>query len=226
MSESQSEERLSGAAARGRDLMAKPATWLVQDWQWPYATAFAACFLLALLPVVWSEAGVAGMLIYAQLPVYMLHQLEEHAGDRFRLYVNQRLAGGREALGRSATFLINLLGVWALIVAAILLAYYVEPGLGLIAVYLTGVNAVVHLLVALRRREYNPGLATAVALFVPLTIWAALEVNDRYDVSAGTNLALGVSLAAHLAIVAAIGAHLARDAKAGTRAAGASRSRP
>jgi hypothetical protein len=82
--------------------------WLVEDWQWPYAAAFAACFLLALLPIVWSEAGVAGMLIYAQLPFYMLHQLEEHAGDRFRLYVNQRLADGREALGRRATFLVNL----------------------------------------------------------------------------------------------------------------------
>ena len=34
-------------------------SWLVDEWQWPYATAFAACFLLALVPIVWSEAGVA-----------------------------------------------------------------------------------------------------------------------------------------------------------------------
>lgn len=194
---------------RPRDALA----WLIDDWQWPYAAAFAACFLLALVPIVWSEAGVAAMLIYVQLPVYMVHQLEEHRGDRFRIYVNERLAAGRTALGRGATFAINLIGVWVLILASILLAYYVEPGLGLIGVYLTGVNAVVHLAVAAARREYNPGLVTAVALFVPLTIWAAIEINDRYDVSAGTNLlALGVALLGHVLIVAAIAVHLRRAA--------------
>jgi hypothetical protein len=108
--------------------------WLVDEWQWPYAAAFAACFLLCLVPIVWSEGGAAAMLIYVQLPVYMLHQLEEHAGDRFRLYVNERLAGDRAALGRGATFAINLLGVWVLALASILLAYYVDPGLGLIGI--------------------------------------------------------------------------------------------
>jgi hypothetical protein len=34
-------------------------SWLVDEWQWPYATAFAALFLLALVPIVWSEGGVA-----------------------------------------------------------------------------------------------------------------------------------------------------------------------
>jgi hypothetical protein len=190
-------------------------SWLVDRWEWPYAAAFAACFLLALVPVVWSEAGVAAMLIYVQLPIYMLHQLEEHGGDRFRRYVNEILASGREALSRGATFAVNLLGVWVLIIASILLAYYVDPGLGLIGVYLTGVNAVVHLLVAAARREYNPGLLSAAAVFVPLTVWSAIEINDRYDVSAGINLlALGVAILGHLVIVAAIGLHLKRTSGA------------
>ncbi len=186
--------------------------WLVDEWQWPYAATFAACFLLCLVPVVWSEGGVAAMLIFIQLPVYMLHQLEEHAGDRFRLYVNDRLAAGRAALGRGLTFAINLLGVWVLILASILLAYYVDPGLGLIGVYLTGVNAVVHILVALGRREYNPGLITAVAVFVPLTVWSAIEINDRYDVPTGTNLlAVGIAVLGHVAIVTVIGLHLRKS---------------
>ncbi len=107
-----------------------------------------------------------------------------------------------------------MLGVCVLILASILLAYYVDPRLGLIAVYLTGVNALVHLLVAASRREYNPRLITTIALFVPLTIWAAIEINDRYDVSTGINLlAVGVALLGHLAIVAAIAAHLARSSR-------------
>jgi hypothetical protein len=74
------------------------------------------------------------------------------------------------------------------------------------------VNAVVHLLVAAGRREYNPGLLTAATLFVPLTVWSAIEINAPYDVSTGINLlALGVAILGHVAIVAAIGVHLARS---------------
>lgn len=161
--------------------------------------------------MVWSAEGLALALVFAQLPVYMLHQLEEHGQDRFRRYVNERLAGGREALTPVATFAINLLAVWALFLAAFLLAFYVDPALGLIAVYTTAVNALVHLLVAARRREYNPGLATAVAVFAPLSVWAAIEVNSRYEVGAGMQaLALGAAVAGHLAIVAIVAVRLRR----------------
>lgn len=180
--------------------------WLVSDWEWPYAGALAASFLLALLPIVWSAAGAAAALIFVQLPVYMLHQLEEHGDDRFRRFVNARIGEGRELLTPGLTFAINLIFVWVLFVAAFLLAYYVDPGLGLIAVYTTGVNAVVHLLAAAVGRGYNPGLITAAALFVPLTVWAALEVGSAYDIGLAVQmLALGVAIGGHLVVVAAIG---------------------
>jgi hypothetical protein len=162
----------------------------------------AASFLLAFLPIVWSAAGVAGALIYAQLPAYMLHQLEEHRDDRFRGFVSARIGGGRELLSPGLTFGINLFAVWVLFIAAFLLAYYVDPGLGLIAVYTTGLNAVVHLLAAAAGRGYNPGLITAAVLFVPLTVWAGLEVGSSYDVSGAVQLlALGVAIGGHLAII-------------------------
>ena len=175
--------------------------WLVGRWQWPYAAAFAACILLALLPIVWSAAGFAAMLVYIQLPAYLLHQLEEHGDDRFRRDVNGLL--GAEVLSRPATFAINLLCVWVAMLAAFGLAYYVNPALGLIAVYLTGVNAITHVGVAVATRSYNPGLATAVGLFVPLSLAGAIVVNRDHTVSAGAQLlALGVAVGGHLAIVA------------------------
>lgn len=61
--------------------------WLVDEWQWPYAGALVAVFLLALLPLWWDATDTALALVYAALPLYMLHQLEEHAGDRFRLAI-------------------------------------------------------------------------------------------------------------------------------------------
>src|ERR1700752_1749075 len=106
--------------------------WLVTDWQWSYAGTLPASFLLAILPVVWSAArGVAGALIFVQLPVSLLHQLEEHGDDRFRRFVNARIGGGRELLSPGLTFGINLIGGWILFAAAFLLPYYVAPGRGL-----------------------------------------------------------------------------------------------
>lgn len=174
---------------------------MVERWQWPEAAGLTACFLLALLPIVWSDGGLAAMLIYVQLPIYLIHQLEEHHGDRFRLFINGRL--GSEVLTRPATFAINLFGVWVLMLVSFLLAYYVEPALGLIAVYLTGVNALVHLAGTLVTRTYNPGLLTAIVLFLPLSIGAIVEVNRTYEVPGTIQaLAVAIAIASHMAIIA------------------------
>jgi hypothetical protein len=177
--------------------------WLVDRWEWPYAAAFAGVVLLALAPLWWDAYGAALGLVYLQLPVYMLHQLEEHRGDAFRRFVNERIGGGREVLTRPATFVINSAGVWGIDIVAIYLAYEVDLALGLIAIYLTLVNAIVHIAAAGVTRAYNPGLYTAIALFVPVSIWGAVEVSDASGASVGDQLlALAVAVAVHAAIVA------------------------
>ena len=97
--------------------------WLVGQWQWPAAALFAAAFLLAMTPLFADRIGLALTLVYVQLPLYMLHQWEEHAGDRFRLHINRVFGGGREVLTPIATFWINSLGVWG-----IDLAFFICPG--------------------------------------------------------------------------------------------------
>jgi len=71
--------------------------------QWPYAALFCAGFLGVLAPLVFGYAGTPLGLLYLQLPIYMLHQYEEHAGDRFRLWVNNTLGHGRDVLTPIAT---------------------------------------------------------------------------------------------------------------------------
>jgi hypothetical protein len=172
--------------------------WLVREWQWPAAALFAAVALFAVLPVVAVVSGLGLALIVAQLPVYMVHQWEEHSGDRFRRYINRVVGGGREALTPGATFWINSLGVWAVDLAAMYLAVAVAPRAGLVAGYLAVVNALLHIGPALARREYNPGLITAVVLFLPLGGWCVAEAGA------------GAGLAAHLAGAAgALGVHVA-----------------
>ncbi len=172
-------------------------SWLVREWQWPMATLFAAVFLLALLPLVVISAGWPLALVFVQLPLYMLHQWEEHRSDRFRLYANRVIGGGREALTPAATFWINCLGVWAVDLAAIYLAWMFGPAAGLAAAYLAVVNALLHIGPAISRREYNPGLATACLLFVP--------IGGSCIVVSGA----GAGLWPHaIALAAAIGVHL------------------
>ena len=50
------------------------------DWflhNWMYAGFLAGLFLLAVAPVFAAAVGLPLLLVYLQLPVYMLHQLEE-----------------------------------------------------------------------------------------------------------------------------------------------------
>ena len=154
--------------------------WLVGRWQWPAAALFAGLFLLAVAPAVLA-AGPLVLVVYLQLPAYLVHQYEEHAGDRFRLYVNRVIGGGREALTPVATFWINALGVWAVDLVALYLAVFLDPALGLIAAYLPVVNAVGHVGPAAARREYNPGLGTALVLFLPLGGYGTGPAAYRFD---------------------------------------------
>jgi hypothetical protein len=161
------------------------------DWflhNWMYAGFLAGLFLLAVAPVFAAAIGLPLLLVYLQLPVYMLHQLEEHYDDRFRKYVNDLVAGGREALSTPAVVVINVVGVWVVILIVLYLARFVGLGLGLIAIYLTLVNALVHIVQAAVQRRYNPGLATAVVLFLPVGIWGLMVVSDTPGVTATDHL--------------------------------------
>lgn len=177
--------------------------WLVDQWQWPFACLFAAALLLLLTPVWMHAAGIPLALIVLQLPVYMVHEWEEHTGDRFRKYLNQNVAGGREALTPQATFWINALGVWGIDLLAIYLACFVDLSLGLMAFYLPIVNALTHIRVAIARREYNPGLWTSVVLFLPLGGWCLYKVAVQSGATWLDHvLGAAIAVAVHAAIIA------------------------
>jgi hypothetical protein len=176
--------------------------WLVGEWQWPYAALFAAGFLGLLAPLVFRYAGIPLGLVYLQLPIYMLHQYEEHAGDRFRLWVNNMIGHGQDVLTPIATFWINSLLVWLLDLVALYLACFVDLSLGLIAIYLPMLNAFGHIVPSIVKREYNPGLATSIAVFLPVGVCSAFLVSRAAGCDVQDHLlALGVAIAVHGAII-------------------------
>ena len=169
---------------------------------WVYGGFLAAFLLIGILPVCSKEWSLAFLMIYLQLPVYMIHQLEEHDNDRFRLFINEVLAGGREVLSPITVFIINVPGVWGVNLLSILMAFTFGLGYGLIGIYLTLVNALVHIAQALHLKRYNPGLATAICLFVPFGGFALWSVIATRSVSISFHLlGFATALAVHLRIV-------------------------
>ena len=181
--------------------------WLVVDWQWPGAALFAGAFMLVITPLIAGLGGLGLMLVFVQLPLYMAHQWEEHSGDRFRSYINRVISGGREVLTPAATFWINFLGVWAVDLTSLYLAWTVSQSAGLAAGYLSVVNAVVHVVQAIARREYNPGLLTAVLLLLPAGCWCVFQVGVGAGMPAHA-IGLATAIGVHFAIIAHVAQRL------------------
>ncbi|MDR3464983.1 MAG: HXXEE domain-containing protein [Xanthobacteraceae bacterium] len=167
---------------------------------WVAAALFMGLALLLLLPAGIPGGDRALLLVYLASPIYMLHQVEEHLGDRFRSYVNTKVFGGVEALTTGDVLVINLPGVWGLNLAALYAAHFAGAGWGLAAGYLILVNGLSHVGMAAHLRGTNPGLGSAVLVFIPFGLACALLIP-------GTALQHGVALALALGIHAAIALH-------------------
>jgi len=185
--------------------------WLIREW--PYAALFTAAFLLVLLPFI-GALGLPLALVYLQLPLYMIHQFEEHDRDRFRIFANQVIGGGREAFTPRAIFVINSAGVWGVDLLALFLAYYGNLAWGLIAIYLPLLNGLSHVAATVALRRYNPGLWTSLALFFPFGIWALVVVSAASQATPGAHIAaVAIAIAVHALILLHVKLRLRRLAR-------------
>ncbi|MBY4894899.1 HXXEE domain-containing protein [Rhodobacteraceae bacterium N5(2021)] len=163
---------------------------------WVYGGILAASILLLLAPLLgWP---LPALLVFLALPIYMIHQFEEHDADRFRLFVNGMMGPSVRGLSHRAVFVINYVGVWLFIMAAIWLVREGSPGWGALAGYLLVINAVAHIVQGLALRKYNPGLITAIITFLPLGV-AIVMTCDASLVQHGVSLAAVIAL--HGAII-------------------------
>lgn len=167
---------------------------------WVYGGALSGLLLLGLTPTLTEGWPMAEVLAFLTLPIYMVHQYEEHDGDRFRRYMNFTMAGGWDAMTPLAVFVINIFGVWLPLAFCIVLMRSAGAGLAAFAGWLIMVNALLHVVTALRSRGYNPGLVTAVLLFIPLGIAVLASIwREATALELATGLALAVVL--HAAIM-------------------------
>ncbi|MFP5230323.1 MAG: HXXEE domain-containing protein [Acidobacteriota bacterium] len=171
--------------------------------RWVFLSLFFGVLLLLLAPVFAHrmEWSAFILLVYLQTPLYMLHQVEEHTGDRFRAFVNRQIYGGLDALTPAAVLVANIPGVWGITALSLNLAVSAAAGWGLLGVYLMAVNAIVHVVALIRWRRYNPGLWTALLLFLPVSVLSLWKSASTLDPWRHHLIGLGTALAIHGALV-------------------------
>ena len=173
--------------------------WLTRHWV-ALALVLGVLLLLA-APILAVRMDSFVLLVYLQTPIYMLHQVEEHTGDRFRTFVNRQIYGGVDALTPATVLVVNIPGVWGVTALSLYLAVCVAAGWGLLGLYLIAVNGVAHIAGLIVWRRYNPGLWTAIFLFLPLSVLTFWKSVARHPIWVEHAVGLGMALAIHGALV-------------------------
>jgi len=161
---------------------------------WPWLGAALAAVLLVLLfgtslfrtPGVASRWHDTAWLAVLSIPLYMVHQVEEHGIDLYGAPYAFRgslcaLLGYPDAsvCGIPLSFItaVNVGSVWGATALAAILGRR-NPLLALTGYSIPLVNGVLHLAEGIGGLAYNPGLLTGTVLFLPLSLWA-LHVGRR-----------------------------------------------
>ncbi len=176
---------------------------------WVYGGFLMGLMLLVLSPLLvnqWDELSILALLC---LPAYAVHQYEEHDADRFRIFVNAQMGGGKEALTIADVFWINTLGVWGYLAIVLWAARVVSSGWAMAAAFLLLVNGLAHITQFATLRRYNPGLASAIVLFIPLSaamLWIGISSTSSWQLA----LSLAAALLVHALILVRVKMNLAK----------------
>lgn len=192
--------------------------------QWPWIGVMLAVVLLALLFLtrLFRSAGIASRwhdpswLAVFGLVLYIAHQFEEHGidlqGARYAFRGEMcRVMGYAHAVScpipESFITAVNVGSVWGACMLAWLLGRR-RPLVALSAYGIALVNALTHIVTALRQHAYNPGLVTAIVLFLPAGLWA-LRVGLRAGIGGrGVFAIIAGGVLTHAVLVGSLLAYL------------------
>lgn len=145
---------------------------------WVYATPPVALLLVGLYPFMDSAIMLP---LFLALPVYMIHQFEEHDDNRFIKFFNRTMGAGKGGLSAAGVWIINVIFVWFFLLA-VFYAASLRSSLGVLAAYLLLINGLLHVGWALLFRRYNPGLWTAILLLIPLSFWIYATIPSSLSI--------------------------------------------
>ncbi|MEL7281363.1 MAG: HXXEE domain-containing protein [Pseudomonadota bacterium] len=189
---------------------------LVQHWM-KVGTFMAPFLILVAFRVSATEKLInARSISLALLVAYILHQFEEHWVDvygrtfAFKPYLNDFLSGlmghaqVQELMSDASVFVINTSLVWLVGALAVWRGdKHIFAALCMAAIVV--VNAMSHIGAGLMSGSYNPGLLTAVLIFLPLGIGSYVLLARRKTATVGLiSASLVWGLAGHLIMIGGI----------------------
>jgi hypothetical protein len=172
------------------------------DWPWIGLGAAGLLFILLATNALRSDRSTTrwrdlAWLTWAAVFAYLLHQFEEHGIDAqgrayaFRAFMCSEIGfADANACPVPVPFItaVNVAAVWVAGPLSALLATR-WPVIGLSFFAIPAVNLFGHAVPALTLQSYNPGIVTAVALFLPLSLLAFAAAITRYHLGVRAVLA-------------------------------------
>lgn len=114
-------------------------------------------------------------LVWMQFPFYLVHEFEEHVyPGKFKTFFNQIILDSNRIdfpLSTANVFWINILAIWFLFPIVALLTQHISPIYGVLLPMVSILNASLHIIFAIVKRKYNPGLLTSIFLLYPTSIY-------------------------------------------------------
>ncbi len=171
---------------------------------WPWIGLGAGSLLCVLLTTnaLRSDHSVSrwrdiGWLTWAAVCAYLLHQFEEHGVDaRDNVYAFRGALCAQIGFADASACPVPMAFITVVNVAAIWMAGPLSallaprwPVIGLSFFAMPAANLFAHALPAVTSQSYTPGLATAVALFLPLSLIAFAAAITRYHLGVRAVLA-------------------------------------
>jgi hypothetical protein len=177
---------------------------------WLYKNWAILCIILSIIVTIIillfvKTNNIILFLIWIQIPIYLLHQFEEHSWPGgFKRFVNKEIfnvENGEYPLNDRTIFWINIPIIWILMPIFAALSFnnlYFGLWIPIFALF----NSLTHVIGAIVKRKYNPGLFVSVVLGIPVAIYTLWLFYTLISIPLMvTLLSLLVVLLLHLAII-------------------------
>ncbi len=173
---------------------------------WAYMCLPIAIYVGLLLVSSINQIPWIIFLIWLQFPVYLLHEFEEHAyPGGFKDFVNHyvfHMTHQDIPLNQANIFWINIPAIWILFPLCAVLAQHYDLKIGAVLPIFGMFNATLHIIAAIVKKMYNPGLLASVFLNYPSGIYTIYVMHqlDQFHLSNFTYSFL-IALVVHAMII-------------------------
>lgn len=176
--------------------------WLYKNWS--KVSLVGAAVLTLLIFIFIKPSNTLLFLIWIQIPIYFLHQFEEHSRNGFKKYVNKavfKVSDGDYPLNDKNIFWINIPIIWILMPLFAILSG-INPLIGLWIPFFGVINSMSHVIFSVVNKQYNPGIIVSLVLGIPVGVYALIIFYSNLNISyLITVLALGFAIILHLIVL-------------------------